>query len=279
MAETQTAERAVESRNTPNLAALIVAGILIVLFAIGAYLIVDLRGRVHSLEVALSRQTGETRVIEDKLHMTNKSMEEAVQRLGSRVGTAQEELARKTSELKAQQERSASRLAAAQQATSKQVQEVDTEVSGVKSELGGARSDIANTRNDLTSTQNDLAATNAKLQSAIGDLNIHSGLIAKNHDELEILKHKGDRNYYEFTLSKKQRRPVSTVSLELKKADPKRSRFTLKVYADDRVYEKKDRTLGEPLQFYTGRDRLLYEIVVFDETKEQIQGYLSTPKQ
>ena len=68
------------------------------------------------------------------------------------------------------------------------------------------------------------------------------------------------------------------MSLELKKADPKKSRFTLNVYADDHTIEKKDRTLGEPLQFYTGRDRLLYEVVVFNVTKDEISGYLSTPK-
>jgi chromosome segregation ATPase len=191
--------------------------------------------------------------------------------LGSKVGMTEDEIAARTAELKAQQERAAAKLAAAQQVTNKQVANVDTEMSGVKTELGGAQTDIASTRSDL-------AATNAKLESAMGDLNVHSGLIAKNHDELEYLKHKGDRNYFEFTLNKKQRTPISTVSLELKKADPKRSRFTLNVYADDHTLEKKDRTLGEPLQFYTGRDHLLYEVVVFNVTKDEISGYLSTPK-
>jgi septal ring factor EnvC (AmiA/AmiB activator) len=183
----------------------------------------------------------------------------------------QEELAKRTSELKAQQERASAKLAAEQQATNKQVASVNTEVSGVKSDLGGAKTDIASTRSEL-------AATNAKLATAIGDLNVHSGLIAKSHEELEFLKHKGDRSYFEFTLKKKQRSPIATVSLELKKADPKKSRFTLNVYADDHTIEKKDRTLGEPLQFYTGRDRQLYEVVIFTVGKDEISGYLATPK-
>jgi chromosome segregation ATPase len=277
MPEPQTVEHPVESRNSSTRAAVVVLVVFILLIAAGLYLIVDLRSRVHSLEAASQRQGMETKVIEDKLHMTDKNVETAVEALGSRVGTTEEELAQRTAELKAQQERAA-KLAAAQQATNKQVAAVHSEVSGVKTELGGAQSDIASARSDLASTRNDLAATNAKLESAIGDLNVHSGLIAKNHDELEILKHKGDRNYYEFTLRKKERRPISTVSLELKKTNPKRSRFTLNVYADDRTYEKKDRTLGEPLQFYTGRDRQLYELVVFNEGKDEISGYLSTPK-
>ena len=73
-------------------------------------------------------------------------------------------------------------------------------------------------------------------------------------------------------------KPVSTVSLQLKKTDAKRSKFTLNVIADDRTIEKKDRTVAEPLQFYTGRDRMLYEIVVFTVDKKKITGYMSTPK-
>jgi len=95
---------------------------------------------------------------------------------------------------------------------------------------------------------------------------------------LEILKHKGDRNYYEFTLTKGQKKPVSTVSLELKKADVKHSRYTLEVYADDKQIEKKDRGLNEPVQFYTGKDNLLYELVVNSVDKNTVKGYVSTPK-
>src|ERR1019366_3795215 len=259
-----------ENRNSK---AAVVAGaaVIVILLAVALYLIVNLRDRVSSLEAAAAQQSAETKVIQEKLHLTNKNMEEGMEALGSKVGMTEEELAQRTAELKAQQERAAAKLAAAQQATNKKVADVNSEVSGVQTELGGAQSDIASTRSDL-------AATNAKLETAIGDLNVHSGLIAKNHDELDYLKHKGDRNYFEFTLKKKQRSPISTVSLELKKTDPKKSRFTLDVYADDHTLEKKDRTLGEPMQFYTGRDRLLYEVVVFNVTKDEISGYLATPK-
>jgi len=269
MLETEAVQPAGKRGNTVALVAVTV--VVILLLAVALYLIVDLRGRVSSLEAGAVRQSAETKVVEDKLHLTNKNIEEGMEALGSKVGMTEEELAKRTAELKAQQERAAAKLAAEQQATNKQVASVNTEVSGVKTQLGGAQSDIASTRSDL-------AATKAKLETAIGDLNVHSGLIAKNHDELEILKHKGDRNYYEFALRKKQRTPISTVSLELRKADPKKSRFTLNVYADDHTIEKKDRTLGEPLQFYTGRDRQLYEVVVFNVTKEEITGYLATPK-
>ncbi|HEY0795649.1 MAG TPA: hypothetical protein VGD64_07690, partial [Acidisarcina sp.] len=128
-------------------------------------------------------------------------------------------------------------------------------------------------------TKTDLQAAQAQLTSMKGDLGMQSGLIATNHDELEALKHKGDRNYFEFTLNKGGKpQPVSTVSLELKKADAKHNRYTLNVLADDKKIEKKDRGLNEPVQFYTGRGNQLYELVVNSINKNQIVGYISAPK-
>ena len=73
---------------------------------------------------------------------------------------------------------------------------------------------------------------------------------------------------------------MGTVSLELKKADAKKNKFTLMVYSDDKQYEKKDRNLNEPLQFYSGKDPQLFEIVVnsVGAKNGQISGYLTTPK-
>ena len=245
--------------------------IVVILFAVALYLIVDLRGRVHSLEAGAERQSAETKVIEDKLHLTNQNIEAGMEALGSKVGMTQEDLAKRTAELKAQQERAAAKLAAEQQATNKEVANVNSAVSGVRTELGGAQSDIASTRSDL-------AATKAKLESAIGDLNVHSGLIAKNHDELEFLKHKGDRNYFEFKLRKKTAQSDCDREPGTEEDGPEEVALYLNVYADDHTIEKKDRTLGEPLQFYTGRDKQLYEVVVFNVNKEEISGYLATPK-
>jgi hypothetical protein len=60
----------------------------------------------------------------------------------------------------------------------------------------------------------------------MGDAGVMSGLIATNHDELEELKHKGDRNYFEFTLQKgAPRRTVGTIKLQLKKVDVKHSKY------------------------------------------------------
>jgi hypothetical protein len=51
------------------------------------------------------------------------------------------------------------------------------------------------------------------------------------------------------------------------------------VFVDDRAIEKKDKTAGEPVQFYVrGTHMAPYEMVVFDVGKDQVTGYLSTPK-
>jgi IS30 family transposase len=72
---------------------------------------------------------------------------------------------------------------------------------------------------------------------------------------------------------------VGTVSLELKRANSKRSKYTIAVYSDDKAYEKKDKSLNEPLQFYSGKDPMLFEIVVNNvSAKNTVTGYLSSPK-
>jgi DNA repair exonuclease SbcCD ATPase subunit len=174
--------------------------------------------------------------------------------------------------LEARGERTTARLATAQQQTEGQVAVVSSAVTDVQTDVGGVKTNVAK-------TQSDLADTNNKLTSMKGDLNGHSTLIARNGEELEILKHKGDRNYYQFTLTRGEKTQVGTVSLELKRADSKRSKYTLTVYSDDKQYEKKDKSLNEPLQFLSGKEPMLFEIVVNDvSAKNTVTGYLSSPK-
>ena len=169
-------------------------------------------------------------------------------------------------------ERTTAQLATEQQKTQGQVTAVSSAVTDVQTDVGGVKTDAAKTRSDL-------ADTNTQLTSMKGDLTGHSTLIARNSGELEILKHKGDRNYYQFTLVRGQKQQVGTVSLELKRADSKKSRYTVAVYSDDKQYEKKDKSLNEPLQFYSGKEPMLFEIVVNSvSAKNSVTGYLSSPK-
>ncbi len=227
-----------------------------------------LSGRLAKQETALNEASQQNVKLAADLRETNARLRVATDELGKSLGLTQKQLDQRADAIIARQEQESKRLETAQKQTAQQVSAVSSDLSTVKTDVGGVKT-------DLGKTQNDLAGAITQLQSIRGDLSDHSSLIARNHDELEILKHKGDRNYYEFTLTKGQKKPVGTVSLELKKADVKKSRFTVVVYADDRSYEKKDRNVNEPLQFYSGKDPALYEIVVNTiNSKNQISGYL-----
>ena len=150
-----------------------------------------------------------------------------------------------------------------------------------EAQIGAVATDVTGAKKDIESTRSDLEATKSKLDRATGDMGVMSGLIAHNHDDLEELKRRGDRNYYEFTLQKaKTPQRVGPVQMSLNKTDQKKSKYTMTVLVDDKAIEKKDKTAGEPVQFYVkGSARTApYEIVVFDVGKNQLTGYLSTPK-
>jgi len=233
--------------------------------AASLYLLIDQRGRLAKL----TQDQASTQTEVADLTKRMQSTEAEAETLGQQVGITKKELAARAAQLQQSQRAAEERLAKEQK---EQISAVSGEVAGVKTDVGGVKTDVAETKSEL-------AATKAKLESTVGDLGLQSGLIAKTRDDLETLKHRGDRNYYEFTLLKGAKpQPVSTVSLQLKKLDAKRGKFTLNVTSDDKTIEKKDRNVNEPIQFYTGRDHLLYEMVVWTLDKNKATGYVSTPK-
>ena len=234
-----------------------------------------LSGRVSSQKTELDEATQQNKQLAAKLRETDARLNVATEELGKSLGLTQKQMDARAQEIIRREqavEANTAQLATAQKQTAQQVSAVSSAVSDVKTDVGGVKT-------DLGKTQSDLATTISQLQAVRGDLSGTNSVIARNHDELVMLEHKGDRNYYEFTLAKGQKKPVGTVSLELKKADAKKSKFTLTVYADDKEYEKKDRNLNEPLQFYAGKDPALFEVVVNSvSAKNTVTGYLSTPK-
>lgn len=227
--------------------------------------------RISRQETALADQNQQNAKLAADLRETDARLRVATDELSRSVGLTQKQLEERAQAIIRREDAANRQLRAAQQQTAQQVAAVSSDVTNVKTDVGGVKTDVAK-------TQADLATTISQLQSMRGDLTGANTLIARNHDELVTLEHKGDRNYYEFTLDKGRRKPVGTVSLELRKADAKHSRFTLWVFADDRRYEKKDRNVNEPLQFYSGKQPTLYEIVVNNIGKNSVSGYLSTPK-
>lgn len=237
---------------------------------LSAFVMLSMYGRMGTLETNLATSDQQQAKLAQRLDAAESSMQTTVAGMNEKLGTAQQQMETRSVQLTRQHRASLNRLVKEQQ---QQMETVTGEVAGVKSEVGTVRTDVE-------ATKSDLAATKEKLEHTIGDLGLQSGLIAHTREDLEALRRKGERNYYEFTLVKGRGPvPVSTISLALKKVDPKRSKFTLNVLADDRTIEKKDRTMYEPLQFYTAKDRHLYEVVIFTAEKNKVTGYLSTPKE
>jgi F0F1-type ATP synthase membrane subunit b/b' len=246
------------------IALLAAVGSLIWCFTLGS--------RLSNQQTELNDAKQQNRELAAELRETDARLRVTTDELAKSLGLTQKQLDQRAQAIVAREAEDTARLQSAQQQTAQQVSAVSSDVSSVKSDVGGVKT-------DLGKTQTDVASALSQLESVKGDLSNTNSVIARNHDELVQLEHKGDRNYYEFTLNKGQKKPVGTVSLELKKTDSKRSRFTLDIYADDKTYEKKDRNVNEPLQFYSGKDPALYEIVVNTiNSKNQISGYLSTPK-
>jgi len=211
----------------------------------------------------------------DRLDATNARMSATTETLSQNVGATQKQIDARAATIMAEQKAQnaeTARLAQQQTAAEQQIGAVSSDVASVKTDVGGVKTDVATTRSDLENTK-------SQLQRVVGDAGVMSGLIATNHSELEDLRHKGDRNYYEFTLQRgAQPTLLATVKLQLKKVDEKHSRYTLSVSADDRNIEKKDKNLDEPVQFYTGKNPVLFELVVNNIEKNKISGYLFTPK-
>jgi len=156
---------------------------------------------------------------------------------------------------------SANKLAEVQQEANTKLGSVSNDVSGVKEDLASARRDFSR---DLTDVKNVL-----------------SDGIARNATELAQLRQKGEREYIEFDLRKNQKTPferIGDIQIALTKTDVKKHKYSVMIQADDNRLEKKDRTTNEPVQFLVGRDQLRYEIVINSVSKDEIRGYLSTPK-
>jgi predicted nucleic acid-binding Zn-ribbon protein len=229
------------------------------------------------LEQELSKNEEQNKILTAQLEQANTRIADLkgqVDVTSQKVGMTQAELAEARSRAEsirkqqvASDQKLTEQISAAQKASDEKIGAVATDVTGAKK--------------DIDATRTDLEATKTKLERAAGDMGVMSGLIARNHDDLEELRRKGDRNYYEFSIQKsKSAQKVGPVQIALNKTDQKKNKYTITVLADDKSIEKKDKTSGEPVQFYVkGSARLTpYEIVVFDVNKNQITGYLSTPK-
>ncbi len=154
--------------------------------------------------------------------------------------------------------------------------QVKSEVGGVKNEVGTVKTDVGTVKTDLQNTRRELEGTQRQLVDVRETL---TAAVAKNAAELDVLRRRGERDYYEFTIPKKnQITKVEDIRVSLKKTDPGKGKFSIDIMVDDNRIEKKDRNVNEPLQFLVGKNRLRYELVINWIQKDRAGGYLSIPK-
>jgi chromosome segregation ATPase len=231
-------------------------------------------------QIRILDKTGEARISSLKGVITETQQE---------VGSTKAEIKKTTQQIQAEGLRTKAELsqALASKAESSDVQaikndadskigQVKSEVGGVKTEVGGVKTEVGTVKTDLANARRDLEGTQRQLVDVRETL---TAAVAKNASELDSLRRKGERDYYEFTIQKKdQITKVEDIRVILRKTDPKKGKFNVDIMVDDNRLEKKDRNVNEPLQFLVGKNRLRYELVINWIQKDQAGGYLSIPK-
>jgi hypothetical protein len=171
--------------------------------------------------------------------------------------------------------RAHAQTAAIKEEDAKQLADLQNNVTGQLATKASV-DDVNKLGTDVTSVKADLETTNDSLAITKGEFGT---LVAKNHDEVEELRRMGDRDYYEFTIDKKnQRKKVGDTVVELRGVNAKKNLYTVTMYVDDSRYDKKNRSANEPIYFFTQGSRAPREFVVNQIGKDKITGYLSVPK-
>ena len=249
--------------------------VFILLFAGVCYSIYAEQASRKSLEADISRGNQRAEMLAAKLEQADSRLAELKGQLdvtSEKLGLTQEELgkARQLAQnLKKEQAQSDKEL----EAKLGKLREEST------AKLGQVSADVTGAKSDIEATKKDLEATKSKLERTVGDMGVMSGLIARNKEEVEDLKRRGERNIFEFDIRKSNAlQRIGPIQVRLKKVDTKRQKYTMDVMIDDKTAERKDKAVLEPVQFISKSSRAVQEIVVFELSKDRAVGYLSTPK-
>jgi hypothetical protein len=216
---------------------------------------------------------------------TQASLKQTNDALGQRLTKAEDQNQQLQSDLKVVTDKlnvTQSELVAARKQTKSATVAYEKKLSGLQSSVQTelatkANNDDVNKLNgDVNGVKGDLDATKNSIQMARSEMGT---LIARNHDEIDQLRRMGQRDYFEFSLTRKSgAQKVGSIQVELKDTNVKKNRYTVNVLADDKSFEKKDRSVNEPIFFYTGGSRAALELVINKVTKTGATGYLSLPK-
>jgi hypothetical protein len=218
---------------------------------------------------------------EQTLASQGKSLQQSVDALSARLSQSEETNAQLQNNLTAVTDKlqmTQGELTSTRKQTSQIKNEYGKKIDSVQTELATKASsdDVKSLGGDVTGVKTDLESTKNSLNMTRGEFGT---LIARNHDEIDELRRKGERDYYEFTLTGKGNRvKAGSVMLELRSTDTKKNQFTLALYADDMRMEKKNRSVDEPIYFYTRGTHAPSEIVINQVDKTKAVGYVSMPK-
>jgi hypothetical protein len=268
----------------------VVLVLVVILIAATGYLFYQLNQTRTEMAQMRDQLLDEISKIHETTAVTTQTSRRSVEALQADLAAARRQASQLAGQAKIDADKHADEIAAnlqkVQQEQAQRVSAVSTEVGQVKEQavaantrIGEVSTDVGNVKTDVAATRSELEKTIATLKATQGDLGVQSGLIATNGKELAALKALGERNYTEFKLGKtKAPQKVGDIAVFLEKCDPKRNRYTIRVIADDKTVEKRDKTLNEPVQFLLSKATQPYELVVNDIKKDLISGYVASPK-
>src|ERR1700676_270995 len=258
-----------EIESAPRWVGLAVAA-LAVLSLVGTGMAWNATSHARDAEQAMTAQSSQSKIFQQ-------NQEQLTQRLAQEEQTdaqMQSELNLVGDKLKLTQ----GQLTAARNQVKKERADYTKKLSDVETTLATKAStdDVKAIGTDVNGVKTDLDATKGSIQQLRGE---HGELIARNHEELEQLKRMGERDYYEFTLNGKgQKQHVGSMQVELRGASAKKHQYTVALYVDDMRLEKKNKSINEPIYFYTSGSHQPMELVVNKVADKTVTGYPSVPK-
>jgi uncharacterized phage infection (PIP) family protein YhgE len=206
----------------------------------------SLKDRIAQDEKANTDLQGDLKVVTDKLKITQGQLKRARQEATDKISQTSDKITALDTSVHSE---------LATKATSDDVKSVDTKVTAVSSNLDKTIADLNMAKSELGT------------------------LIARNHDEIDVLRRKGERDYFEFTIvGKNKPQKVGNVTVELKGTNEKKNRVNQIVVVEDKRYEDKNRATNQPLIFFLGASHQAEELVINKVGKNEISGYLSVPK-
>ncbi len=255
--------------------------VLLLLLALGlAVLLLSVDKRHEARERELNDQLAQ---LMNQLGLQEEQLEAKSQQIGllvtdqetvqKRVGVTQNEIEQARSaakEIREDQQKDVQVLNR-QLATKADSKQVDAKIREVDEQITGVQQEVQASRQELEKTGEELSALELHVTE-------QGKLVATNADALEELRRRGERDYLSFDGGKYQKIDVGGIVLQLRKANHKKHYADVRLFYDDKQFDRKKVYTNTPLVFYVGKDTIQYELVINEVSKNHITGYISLPQ-